>query len=117
MIGSIDTRNSGRIGWTSLLPFWRKKHGHHPYSQTEPHHQETLQRAGGTSLRGLDGPEKSNALDGSGRNQGPARRERSAHRRSIWLGHESTGRRRSRRQRRLSGDTSERATLFPLRLV
>src|SRR5215813_13524542 len=114
MIGSIDTRNSGRIGWTSLLPFWRKKHGHHPHSQTQPHHQATLQRAARKSLRGVDRPAKSNALDGSRRNQGPARRERSAHWRSLSLGHESTGRRGARRRRRLSGNHSEREACFHL---
>ena len=106
-----------RSGWTNLLPFWRKKHGHHPHSQTQPHHQATVQRAAGKSLRGMDGSGKSKALDGSRRNQGCCARKAICAPAAATAGScRAPDGEDARCQRRLPGGHPERETCFHLGL-
>src|ERR1700734_3568792 len=108
--GSIAIKSSGRSGsialprsWTKKNPFRRRKEPGPPNRhKPEPHHQTPPQRAAGKSLRGVDRPGKSEALDGARRGQGTVRGKRPARRRPLSLGDAGAERRGARRRRRLS---------------
>src|SRR5580704_3000009 len=122
--GSIAIKSSGRSGSTASPHSWtkkkhfrrRKEHGHPDRHKTEPHHQTPPQRAAGKSLRGVDRPGKSEALDGARRGQGTLRGKRPARRRPLSLGDAGAERRRARRQRRLSRGRAEPKTRLHLGL-